>query len=58
MGNSFIEDLIREIAKDGRFSPVEKQVIANRLIVPATNEERRVAYLQIYPEGPAAEKSS
>lgn len=49
MGNSFIEDLIRSIEQDDRFSAVEKKIIANRLLPPPTVEERERAYFQVYP---------
>lgn len=49
MGNSFIEDLIRSVKQDDRFSPVESQIIANRLLPPPTREEREKAYRQVYP---------
>jgi hypothetical protein len=46
MGNSFIEDLIRSVNRDTRYSEVEKRIIANRLLPPPTQEEIDLARSQ------------
>lgn len=51
MGNSFIEDLIREVDKDSRFSQIEKRIIAVRLLAPPTDEEREAARIHLQLEG-------
>lgn len=50
MGNSHIEDLIRSLQRDERFSEVEVRIIQNRLLPAPTKEERRTAREQITAE--------
>mgnify|MGYP001602316781 CR=1 FL=1 len=54
MGNSHVEDLIRSLGDDERFSDVDVQIMANRLLPQPTKEERRTARDQVIAARDAA----